>query len=63
MSEQLIEGDGGGQSIRQAYENAYLLGRLGRPEEIANTISFLASNEASFITGALIPVDGGYTAT
>jgi len=63
MAEQLIEGDGGGQSIRQAYENAYLLGRLGRPEEIANTISFLASNEASFITGALIPVDGGYTAT
>ncbi|WP_341302625.1 SDR family oxidoreductase [Lysinibacillus sp. FSL H8-0500] len=63
MADQLIEGDGGGQAIRQAYENAYLLGRLGKPEEVANTIAFLASDEASFITGALIPVDGGYTAT
>jgi NAD(P)-dependent dehydrogenase (short-subunit alcohol dehydrogenase family) len=38
------------------------LGRLGSPEEIAAAICFLASNEASFITGAVVPVDGGYTA-
>ncbi|WP_422923506.1 SDR family NAD(P)-dependent oxidoreductase [Singulisphaera sp. PoT] len=38
------------------------IGRIGRPEEIASAVSFLASDEASFITGAILPVDGGYTA-
>lgn len=38
------------------------IGRLGQPEEVANVALFLASDEASFITGASIPVDGGYTA-
>jgi NAD(P)-dependent dehydrogenase (short-subunit alcohol dehydrogenase family) len=36
--------------------------RLGRPEEIAAAVTWLCSEEASFVTGALIPVDGGYTA-
>ncbi|MBN9021196.1 MAG: SDR family oxidoreductase [Rhizobiales bacterium] len=36
--------------------------RVGMPEEVARAILFLASDEASYITGALLPVDGGYTA-
>ncbi len=38
------------------------IGRIGRPEEIAAAVAFLACDEASFITGAILPVDGGYTA-
>jgi NAD(P)-dependent dehydrogenase (short-subunit alcohol dehydrogenase family) len=38
------------------------VGRLGKPEEIAQAALFLASEESSFITGIALPVDGGYTA-
>jgi len=38
------------------------MGRIGKPEEVAAAVAFLASDEASFITGAILPVDGGYLA-
>jgi NAD(P)-dependent dehydrogenase (short-subunit alcohol dehydrogenase family) len=38
------------------------IGRLGVPQDVANAILFLASDDASFITGVALPVDGGYTA-
>jgi NAD(P)-dependent dehydrogenase (short-subunit alcohol dehydrogenase family) len=40
----------------------YPLGRFGLPEEIAAAILYLASDEAAFVTGIALPVDGGYTA-
>ncbi len=40
----------------------HLLGRLGEPGEVARVIAFLCSSDASFVTGAEVPVDGGYLA-
>ena len=38
------------------------LGRVGQPEDVANAVLFLASDEAAHVTGANIPVDGGAAA-
>jgi 3-oxoacyl-[acyl-carrier protein] reductase len=47
--------------VVRALEEKVPLGRLGRPEEIASTFAFLASDEASYINGAVIEVSGGLT--
>ena len=39
-----------------------ILKRLGRPEEIANVILFMASDESSYMVGSVVVVDGGWTA-
>ena len=45
-----------------SYGDAHPIGRVAKPEEIAEVIAFLAAPASSFITGALVMADGGYTA-
>lgn len=51
-----------GQRYIEEIIRAHPIGRLGHPDEVARAIAFLASDDASFITGAILPVDGGYLA-
>ena len=47
-------------TFREAYTSAIPMKRYGRPDEIASLVSFLASETSAYITGAAIPVDGGF---
>ncbi|HKA55609.1 MAG TPA: SDR family oxidoreductase, partial [Candidatus Binatia bacterium] len=47
---------------RQLVLNLTPMGREGRPEEVAYGVLYLASDESSFVTGAELVIDGGYTA-
>jgi NAD(P)-dependent dehydrogenase (short-subunit alcohol dehydrogenase family) len=51
-----------GRELLASLGDKHALGRVGQPEEIAELIAYLASPRSSFITGALIMADGGYTA-
>jgi 2-hydroxycyclohexanecarboxyl-CoA dehydrogenase len=51
----------GGDKLREALQKAIPMKRLGQPEDIANTVAFLASDEAAFVTGQTVSVSGGLT--
>ncbi|MFG2712110.1 SDR family NAD(P)-dependent oxidoreductase [Streptomyces goshikiensis] len=53
---------GNDASVKEEKAKLNPIGRLGTPEDVANAILFLASEKSSFITGAALTVDGGYTA-
>jgi NAD(P)-dependent dehydrogenase (short-subunit alcohol dehydrogenase family) len=59
---QQLPNEPGGTEYLEAVKAAHPMGRLGEPSEVAKAILFLASDEASFITGAILAVDGGFLA-
>jgi NAD(P)-dependent dehydrogenase (short-subunit alcohol dehydrogenase family) len=58
----LIQGRTQDPEGREAITQKYPIGRLGKPIEVAYAVLFLASDEAAFITGTELVMDGGYTA-
>jgi len=58
MTEELMND----KDLMQEWSKNYPIGRFGQPEDVAQACLFFASEESSFVTGAILPVDGGYTA-
>jgi 2-hydroxycyclohexanecarboxyl-CoA dehydrogenase len=61
MLESFMQGAGDPEKLREAFRRAVPIGRLGKPDDIAGAVLFLASDDAGFITGQTLSVSGGLT--
>jgi len=61
MLTEFMKGAGNPEKLAEAYRRAIPIGRLGKPEDIAGAVLFLASDDAEFITGQTLSVSGGLT--
>jgi NAD(P)-dependent dehydrogenase (short-subunit alcohol dehydrogenase family) len=61
MTEMLKDVAGANPSLKDKWEEYTPMGRLGNPDELNGTVVYLASDASSYVTGAQIYVDGGYT--
>lgn len=61
MLESFMQGAGDPEKLREAFRRAVPVGRLGKPDDIAGAVLFLASDDAGFITGQTLSVSGGLT--
>jgi NAD(P)-dependent dehydrogenase (short-subunit alcohol dehydrogenase family) len=62
MFEEYLAGEVDGEETRAHVEAAIPQGRLALPEDVASAVAYLASDDSAHVTGASIPVDGGFTA-
>jgi NAD(P)-dependent dehydrogenase (short-subunit alcohol dehydrogenase family) len=62
MLRRAMELSGDPDGLLRMLQDGHPMGRIGRPEEVAAAVLFLASSESSFVTGAALSVDGGYMA-
>ena len=62
LTERILRQAPDAAEIRKRRTASHPIGRLGRPEDIAGLAVYLASEESSWVTGAILPVDGGYLA-
>lgn len=61
LLEKFMEGAGDPAKLRQAFQRAVPMGRIGTPEDLPGAIAFLSSDDAAFITGQVLSVSGGLT--